>query len=55
MIGENIGVNIVFGSWVESEVVGFFVFSHIRMMSFYFLGYVRLSKGKNNLTGPGVG
>ncbi len=28
------------GSWVEPEVAGFFVFSHIRMLS-----YFRLDKG----------
>ena len=33
--------NLDIGSWVVSKIVGFFVFSHIRMM-----GYNRLGKSR---------
>ncbi len=29
---------LIIGSRVESEVVGFFVFAHIRMMGYFWLG-----------------
>ena len=34
----------IFGSWVESEVAGFFVFSLIRMMGYIRLGEVRVKE-----------
>ena len=30
--------NEIIGSWVESELAGFFVFSHVRMMGYFSLG-----------------
>ena len=36
----NIFKDRIFKSMEESEVVGFFVFSHIRMMGYFRLGYV---------------
>ena len=34
----------MYGSGEDSKVDGFFVFSHIRIMGYYMLGYVRVNE-----------
>ncbi len=44
---RNIYIKLELGSWLESEVAGFFVYSHIRMIVYFRLGSKRNPKGWN--------